>query len=84
VDESKSPHQHAEAPRTTVKASAPVRIIEVIHYGAADRDQKGEMRKAAHLRETFQIGDLAQMAPRPLRIESVEQIVFTNQDLEGV
>jgi hypothetical protein len=84
VDESKSPHQHAEAPRTTVKASAPVGIIEVIHYSTAGRDQRGEMRKAAHLRETFQIRDSAQMAPRPLRKESVEQIVFTDQDLERV
>uniref|UniRef100_A0A2N9FEF2 Retrotransposon gag domain-containing protein n=1 Tax=Fagus sylvatica TaxID=28930 RepID=A0A2N9FEF2_FAGSY len=50
----------------------------------AGRDQRGEMRKVAHLRETFQIGDSAQMAPRPLRKESVEQIVFTDQDLERV
>ena len=42
------------------------------------------MRRAAHLREMFQIGDSALMAPRPLKKESVEQIVFTNQDLERV
>jgi hypothetical protein len=42
------------------------------------------MRRAAHLREVFQIGDSAQMAPVPLKRESTEQIVFTNQDLEGV
>ena len=72
VDVSRSPHQHAETPRTTVKASAPVGIIEVIHNSTAGRDQRGEMRKAAHLKETFQIGGLAQMAPRPLRKESME------------
>ncbi len=42
------------------------------------------MRKATHLREIFQIGDTARMARMPLRKESVEQIVFTDQDLEGV
>jgi hypothetical protein len=42
------------------------------------------MRKAAHLQEIFQIGDSARMAPRPLKKESVEQIVFTDQDLERV
>uniref|UniRef100_A0A2N9GJT2 Retrotransposon gag domain-containing protein n=1 Tax=Fagus sylvatica TaxID=28930 RepID=A0A2N9GJT2_FAGSY len=47
VDELKSPHQHTEEPRTTVKASAPVGIIEVIHYGTTGDDQRGEMRKAA-------------------------------------
>uniref|UniRef100_A0A2N9GJX8 Reverse transcriptase domain-containing protein n=1 Tax=Fagus sylvatica TaxID=28930 RepID=A0A2N9GJX8_FAGSY len=82
VDELKSPHQHTEEPRTTVKASAPVGIIEVIHYGTTGDDQRGEMRKAAHLQEIFQIGDSARMAPRPLKKESVEQIVFTDQDLE--
>ncbi len=53
VDESNSLHQHDEALRTAVKASAPVGIIEVIHYSATGHDQRGEMRKAAHLREIF-------------------------------
>uniref|UniRef100_A0A2N9EQY4 RNA-directed DNA polymerase n=1 Tax=Fagus sylvatica TaxID=28930 RepID=A0A2N9EQY4_FAGSY len=34
--------------------------------------------------DVFQIGDSAQMAPVPLKKESTEQILFTNQDLEGV
>uniref|UniRef100_A0A2N9EA67 Integrase catalytic domain-containing protein n=1 Tax=Fagus sylvatica TaxID=28930 RepID=A0A2N9EA67_FAGSY len=73
------------APRTTVKASAPVGIIEVIHYSTAGRDQRGEMRKVAHLRETFQIGDSAQNGSKAFEgKESVEQIVFTDQDLERV
>jgi hypothetical protein len=84
VDESKSSHQHAKAPTTTIKAFAPVGIIEVIHCGATGYSQRGKMRKAEHLRETFQIGDSAQMAPRPLKKESMEQIIFMNQDLEGV
>ena len=57
VDESKNPHQAIEAPRNTVKASAPVGIIDVIHYRTTSHDQKGEMRNTAYLREIFQIGD---------------------------
>uniref|UniRef100_A0A2N9HKT5 Uncharacterized protein n=1 Tax=Fagus sylvatica TaxID=28930 RepID=A0A2N9HKT5_FAGSY len=84
VDESKNPHQTIKAPRTTVKASAPVGIIDVIHYGTIGHDQKGEMRRTAHLQEIFQIGGSAQMAPVPLKKESAEHIVFDDQDLEGV
>jgi hypothetical protein len=84
VDESKSPHQNVEAPRTIVKASTPVGIIDVIHYGATGHDQRGELRRVAHLREVFQVQDSAQMAPTPLRKESVEEIIFNNQDFEGV
>uniref|UniRef100_A0A2N9I521 Uncharacterized protein n=1 Tax=Fagus sylvatica TaxID=28930 RepID=A0A2N9I521_FAGSY len=84
VDESKSPHQNVEAPRTIVKASTPVGIIDVIHYEATGHDQRGELRRAAHLREVFQVQDSAQMAPTPLRKESVEEIIFNNQDFEGV
>ena len=67
-----------------MKAFAPMGIIEAIHCGVSACNQRGEMRRATHLRETFQIGDSAQMAPRPLKKESVEQIVFTNKDLERV
>uniref|UniRef100_A0A2N9GWW3 RNase H type-1 domain-containing protein n=1 Tax=Fagus sylvatica TaxID=28930 RepID=A0A2N9GWW3_FAGSY len=84
VDESKSPHQNVEVPRINVKASAPVGIIDVIHFESTCHDQRGEMRRAAHLREVFQVQDSPQMAPGPLRKESVEEIVFNNQDLEGV
>uniref|UniRef100_A0A2N9F8W7 Integrase catalytic domain-containing protein n=1 Tax=Fagus sylvatica TaxID=28930 RepID=A0A2N9F8W7_FAGSY len=84
VDESKSPHQNVEVARINVKASAPVGIIDVIHYESTCHDQRGEMRRAAHLREVFQVQDSAQMAPSPLRKESVEEIVFNNQDFEGV
>ncbi len=84
VDESKSPHQNVEVPRINMKASAPVGIIDVIHYESTCHDQRGEMRRAAHLREVFQVQDSAQMAPSPLRKESVEEIVFNNQDFEGV
>ena len=84
VNESKSPYQNIEAPRTIVKASALVGIIDVIHYGITSHDQRGEMRKAAHLREVFQIQDLVQMALVLLKKELVEQIVFNDQDLEGV
>uniref|UniRef100_A0A2N9IRH8 Reverse transcriptase domain-containing protein n=1 Tax=Fagus sylvatica TaxID=28930 RepID=A0A2N9IRH8_FAGSY len=84
IDETKNSHQNNEAPKLTIKDSAPIGIIDVIHYGTTSRDQRGEMRRAAHLREVFQIGDSAQMAPVPLKRESTEQIVFTNQDLEGV
>uniref|UniRef100_A0A2N9F6H4 Reverse transcriptase domain-containing protein n=1 Tax=Fagus sylvatica TaxID=28930 RepID=A0A2N9F6H4_FAGSY len=84
VDESKGSHPHTDAQTTTTRASTPVGIIEVIHCSTVAQNQRGDMRRAAHLRETFQIRDSAQMAPRPLKKESVEQIVFTNQDLEGV
>uniref|UniRef100_A0A2N9IUZ7 Uncharacterized protein n=1 Tax=Fagus sylvatica TaxID=28930 RepID=A0A2N9IUZ7_FAGSY len=84
VDETKGPHQNIEVPRINVKASAPIGIIDVIHFGSTCHDQRGEMRRAAHLREVFQVQDSPQMAPTPLRKESVEEIVFSNQDLEGV
>uniref|UniRef100_A0A2N9FJY0 RNase H type-1 domain-containing protein n=1 Tax=Fagus sylvatica TaxID=28930 RepID=A0A2N9FJY0_FAGSY len=84
VDETKSLHQNVEVTRVNVKASAPVGIIDVIHFGSTCHDQRGEMRRAAHLREVFQVQDSPQMAPTPLRKESVEEIVFSNQDLEGV
>uniref|UniRef100_A0A2N9IY34 Uncharacterized protein n=1 Tax=Fagus sylvatica TaxID=28930 RepID=A0A2N9IY34_FAGSY len=84
VDESKSPHQNVEVPMINVKASAPVGIIDVIHFESTCHDQRGEMRRAAHLREVFQVQDSPQMAPSPLKKESVEEIVFNNQDLEGV
>uniref|UniRef100_A0A2N9HIA5 Uncharacterized protein n=1 Tax=Fagus sylvatica TaxID=28930 RepID=A0A2N9HIA5_FAGSY len=84
IDETKSSHWNIETPKTTVKDSAPIGIIDVIHYGTTSHDQRGEMSRAAHLREVFQIGDSAQMAPAPLKKESVEQIIFTDQDLEGV
>ena len=84
VDESKSPHQNVEVPRINVKASAPVGIIDVIYFESTCHDQRGEMRRAAHLREVFQVQDSPQMAPSLLRKESVEEIVFSSQDLEGV
>ena len=84
IDETKNSQQSTEAPKLKIKDSAPIGIIDVIHYGTTIHDQRGEMRRAAHLREVFQIGDSAQMAPVPLKKESTEQIVFTNQDLEGV
>ena len=84
VDESKSPHQNVEVPRINVKASAPVGIIDVIHYESTYHDQRGKMRRAAHLREVFQVQNSTQMAPSPLRKESVEEIIFNNQDFEGV
>uniref|UniRef100_A0A2N9H312 Uncharacterized protein n=1 Tax=Fagus sylvatica TaxID=28930 RepID=A0A2N9H312_FAGSY len=84
IDETKSSQQNIEAPKLRIKDSAPIGIIDVIHYGTTSHDQRGEMRRAAHLREVFQIGDSAQMAPVPLKKESTEQIIFTNQDLEGV
>ena len=84
MDESKSPHQNVEVPRATVKASTPIGIIDVIHYGGTCHDQRGEMRRAAHLREVFQVQDSARMAPTLLKKESAEKIIFTNQDFEGV
>jgi hypothetical protein len=67
IDETKSSHQNTEAPKTTIKDSAPIGIIDVIHYGTTSHDQRGEMRRAAHLREVFQVGDSAQMVPVPLK-----------------
>ena len=84
IDETKSSHRTIEAPKAIVKDSAPIGIINIIHYGSTNHDQRGEMRRAPHLREVFQIGDSAQMVPTPLKKELVEQIIFTDQDLEGV
>ena len=84
MDKSKSPHQNVEVPRINVKPSAPVGIIDVIHYESTCYDQRGEMRRAAHLREVFQVQDSARMAPTLLKKESAEKIIFTNQDFEGV
>ena len=84
IDETKNSQQNIEALKLKIKDSAPIGIIDVIHYGITSHGQRGEMRRAAHLREVFQVGDSAQMAPAPLRKESTEQIIFTNQDLEGV
>uniref|UniRef100_A0A2N9GFR7 Uncharacterized protein n=1 Tax=Fagus sylvatica TaxID=28930 RepID=A0A2N9GFR7_FAGSY len=84
IDETKNSQQSIEAPKLKIKDSAPIGIIDIIHYGTTNHDQRGEMRRAAHLREVFQIRDSAQMAPVPLKKESTEQIIFTNQDLEGV
>jgi hypothetical protein len=55
IDETKSSHQNTEALKTTIKDSAPIGIIDVIHYGMTSHDQRGEMRRAAHLREVFQV-----------------------------
>ena len=84
VDESKNPNQSGEVLRINVKPSAPIGIIDVIHYEPTCHDRRGEMRRAAHLREVFRVQDSAQMAPSPLGKESVEEIVFNKQDLEGV
>uniref|UniRef100_A0A2N9FJR7 Uncharacterized protein n=1 Tax=Fagus sylvatica TaxID=28930 RepID=A0A2N9FJR7_FAGSY len=54
VDETKGPHQNVEVPRINVKASAPIGIIDVIHFGSTCHDQRGEMRRAAHLREDLE------------------------------
>uniref|UniRef100_A0A2N9G212 RNA-directed DNA polymerase n=1 Tax=Fagus sylvatica TaxID=28930 RepID=A0A2N9G212_FAGSY len=40
-----------ETKPATAKASTPIGIIDVIHYGGTYHDQRREMRRAAHLRE---------------------------------
>jgi hypothetical protein len=39
---------------------------------------------AAHLQEVFQVCEAATSAPKRLRKETTEEIIFTNHDLEGV
>jgi hypothetical protein len=41
IDETKNSHQNNEAPKLTIKDSAPIGIIDVIHYGTTSRDQRG-------------------------------------------
>uniref|UniRef100_A0A2N9FLW9 Uncharacterized protein n=1 Tax=Fagus sylvatica TaxID=28930 RepID=A0A2N9FLW9_FAGSY len=66
------------------KPKAPIGTIEVIHSHARADDLRRETRAAAHLREVFQVSEGVTPAPKRLRKEMTEEIIFTDRDLEGV
>ena len=80
VDNSKGKQQQYHTP----KSKNPIGIIEVIHSHARASELRAETREAAHLREVFHIDEGVTPAPKKLRKESTEEIVFTDHDLEGV
>jgi hypothetical protein len=56
----------------------------VIHSYVRADNLRAETRTASHLREVFQVSEGVTPAPKRLRKETTEEIVFTNRDLEGV
>jgi hypothetical protein len=67
-----------------LKPKAPIGTIDVIHSHARADNLRTETRAAAHLREIFQVSEGVTPAPKRLRKEMTEEIIFTDRDLEGV
>uniref|UniRef100_A0A2N9IAR1 Uncharacterized protein n=1 Tax=Fagus sylvatica TaxID=28930 RepID=A0A2N9IAR1_FAGSY len=80
VDSAKHQQQRVHDP----KPKAPIGTIEVIHSHARADNLRTETRAAAHLREIFQVSEGVTPAPKRLRKEMTEEIIFTDRDLEGV
>jgi hypothetical protein len=80
VDDTKNRQQRNHPPNPNVT----IGIIKVIHSHARAADLKAETRTAAHLQEVFQVCEGATPAPKRLRKETTEEIIFTDHDLEGV
>uniref|UniRef100_A0A2N9ENV4 RNase H type-1 domain-containing protein n=1 Tax=Fagus sylvatica TaxID=28930 RepID=A0A2N9ENV4_FAGSY len=80
VDSAKHQQQRLHDP----KPKAPIGTIDVIHSHARADNLRTETRAAAHLREIFQVSDGVTPAPKRLRKEMTEEIIFTDRDLEGV
>ena len=80
VDDTKHEQQRDHAPKPKV----PIGIIDVIHSRARADNLRAETRTTAHLREVFQVCEGATPAPKRLRNETTEEIIFTDRDLEGV
>uniref|UniRef100_A0A2N9GI29 Uncharacterized protein n=1 Tax=Fagus sylvatica TaxID=28930 RepID=A0A2N9GI29_FAGSY len=80
VDNAKHQQQRVHNP----KPKAPIGTIDVIHSHARADSLRTETRAAAHLREIFQVSEGVTPAPKRLRKEMTEEIIFTDQDLEGV
>ncbi len=80
VDDTKHQQQREHVPKPKV----PNGIIDVIHSHARANNLRSETRTAAHLREVFQVSEGATPAPKRLRKEMMEEIIFTDHNLEGV
>uniref|UniRef100_A0A2N9IDL4 Uncharacterized protein n=1 Tax=Fagus sylvatica TaxID=28930 RepID=A0A2N9IDL4_FAGSY len=80
VDSAKHQQQRVHV----LKPKAPIGTIEVIHSHARADNLRTETRAAAHLREIFQVSEGVTPAPKRLRKEMTEEIIFTDRDLEGV
>uniref|UniRef100_A0A2N9HKC3 RNase H type-1 domain-containing protein n=1 Tax=Fagus sylvatica TaxID=28930 RepID=A0A2N9HKC3_FAGSY len=80
VDNTKLQQQRVHNP----KPKAPIGTIDVIHSHARADSLRTETREAAHLREIFQVSEGVTPAPKRLRKEMTEEIIFTDRDLEGV
>uniref|UniRef100_A0A2N9FBJ4 Uncharacterized protein n=1 Tax=Fagus sylvatica TaxID=28930 RepID=A0A2N9FBJ4_FAGSY len=80
VDNTKLQQQRVHNP----KPKAPIGTIDVIHSHARADSLRTETREAAHLREVFQVSEGVTPAPKRLRKEMTEEIIFTDRDLEGV
>uniref|UniRef100_A0A2N9JAP2 RNase H type-1 domain-containing protein n=1 Tax=Fagus sylvatica TaxID=28930 RepID=A0A2N9JAP2_FAGSY len=80
VDNAKHQQQRVHNP----KPKAPIGTIDVIHSHARADSLRTETRAAAHLREIFQVSEGVTPAPKRLRKEMTEEIIFTDRDLEGV
>jgi hypothetical protein len=80
IDSTKHQQQREHVP----KPKAPVGTIDVIHsYSWAD-NLRAETRTAAHLREVFQVSKGITPVLKRLKKETMEEIIFTDRDLEGV
>uniref|UniRef100_A0A2N9IQL1 Reverse transcriptase domain-containing protein n=1 Tax=Fagus sylvatica TaxID=28930 RepID=A0A2N9IQL1_FAGSY len=80
IDSIKHQQQREHVP----KPKAPIGTIDVIHSHAQADNLRMETRAAAHLREVFQVSEGVTPAPKRLRKEMTEEIIFTDRDLEGV
>ena len=56
----------------------------MIHSYVRADNLRAETRTASHLREVFQVSEGVTPAPKRLRKETMEEIIFTDRDLEGV
>uniref|UniRef100_A0A2N9GHZ5 RNA-directed DNA polymerase n=1 Tax=Fagus sylvatica TaxID=28930 RepID=A0A2N9GHZ5_FAGSY len=77
VDSAKHQQQRVHDP----KPKAPIGTIDVIHSHARADSLRTETRAAAHLREIFQVSEGVTPAPKRLRKEMTEEIIFTDRDL---
>ena len=80
VDDTKHQQQRDHAPKPKV----PIGIIDVIHSHARADNLRAETRTTAHLQEVFQVCEGVTPAPKMLRKETTEEIIFTDRDLERV
>ena len=66
------------------KTKAPIGVINVIYSHAQADNLRAETQTATHLREVFQVCEGVTPAPKRLKKETTEEIIFTDHDLEGV